>query len=96
MCQKTDAGKQHQHESNLMKHANKFWQRIIFLAANRRPEHVATKGAEHEKYPGEMNDLENVIGTQINLHNTTKQESGNKKSLFSKWSKVRKVGMNQA
>ena len=68
-----------------MKHANKLWQRIVFLASNRRPEHMATKGAEYEKYPGEMNDLENKIGTQINLHKITEKENGDEKSLFSRW-----------
>jgi len=36
---------------------------------------VAPKGAEYKKYPGEMNDLENVIGIQTNLHNGIEQES---------------------
>ena len=53
---------------------------------------MATKGAEYEKHPGEMNDLENVIGIQINLHNTTEQESGDKNSFFSRWLKGRKAG----
>ncbi len=46
---------------------------------------MATKGAEYEKYPGEMNDLENKIGTQINLHKITEKENGDEKSLFSRW-----------
>lgn len=52
-----------------MKYANKLWQWIVLPTTNRRPKHVATKGAEYKKYPGKMNDLENVIVSQINLHN---------------------------
>jgi hypothetical protein len=36
---------------------------------------MATKGAVHKKYPGKMNDLENVIGVQINLQNKPEEQS---------------------